>query len=289
MAKQKSVKSFLSILLSALFLFSLFAGLKATPLVRAETAGQQETINWINVNAVIKAINDIGAVEFTLESLTRLTAARTAYDYLNDREKQEIGKNTYKILTNAEAAWSTVSQGHNTAVRFIVNGAVDGILDTHANRVYFGKYRQFDDPTAVQWRVLDHSGGKMLLLSDRILAYKPYHISSAVNVSWTSCSLRTWLNGSGTSSVGGTNDIFFDNAFNSAEQTAIWDTDVNGIIPSSGAGQTGTGKENTDKVFILSSAEVQEPAFGFPITAAATDTRAAKYTPFSISQIEVCA
>ena len=104
----------------------------------------------------------------------------------------------------------------------------------------------------------------MLLLSDRILAYKPYHISSAVNVLWTSCSLRTWLNGSGTASVGGTNDIFFDNAFTAAEQTAVRDTDVNGIISSGGAGQTGTGNDNTDKVFILSSAEVQEPAFPSP-------------------------
>ena len=249
-----------------------------------QTTGPQETINWDNVNAVIEMIHDIGAVEFTSESLAEITAARNAYDALNDREKREVSN--YGDLTDAEAAFRNLSQGHNTAVRLIENGAVDGILDTHANRVYFGNYAQQvnTDPGPVLWRILNHSGSRMLLLSDKILAVKPYHESSFTTVQWTSCSLRTWLNGSGTSSVGGTNDIFFDNAFNGAEQTAVLETNVNDIIPSGGAGPGTTGGENTDKVFILSGAEVREQAFGFPVANGTTDTRAAQRTAVAQSQ-----
>lgn len=247
------------------------------------TTGPQETINRDNVNAVIEAIHSIGAVEFTSESLAGITAARTAYNALNDREKREVSN--YGDLTDAEAAFRNLSQGHDTAVRLIRNGAVDGVLDTHANRVYFGNYSQQTnaDPGPVLWRILDHSGGRMLLLSDKILAVKPYHISFST-VQWTACSLRTWLNSSGEVAYGETDDSFLNNAFNSAERLALRDTDVNDIVPSGGAGQGSTGGENNDKVFILSGAEVMETTFGFPVSTAATYTRAAQRTAVAQSQ-----
>ena len=281
-------KKTMSILVALLLLLSVFTVLKGAPVGYAEstrggggdfdqTTSAQETINWDLVNAVIEAIHDIGAVEFTSECQAMLTAARDAYDALNTKEKREV--NNYGDLTDAEAAFRNLSQGHNTAVRLIVNGAADGILDTHKNFVFIGNYNQsFTTSTyPVKWRMLDDAGGRMLLLSEWILAYKPYHVSGAVNVPWTACTLRTWLNGNGTVAMGETDDSFFNNAFNVAEQAAIYDTDVNEIL-SSGGGQGTSGAGNTDKVFILSSAEVLEPTFGFPASTAASDTRRAEST-----------
>ena len=280
MTKNRFAKKALSIMLSLVFLFSVFAVAEVLPVGYAEQGNGEgyDTINWDKVNAAIEAIHDICAVEFTAECMARINAARAAYDALNGREKREVSN--LGDLTDAEAAFHHLSQGHNTAVRFIADGAVDGILDTHENRVYFGSYDPAGDSSAepILWRMLDHSGGKMLLLSDKILDARSYHISDAVHVSWSTCSLRTWLNGSDEGIAGETDNSFFNNAFSGVEQAAVRDTDVNEIIPSGSTGQTGTGYENIDKVFILSSAEVMNPAFGFPDSTAATDTRAAELT-----------
>ena len=279
MTKNRFAKKALSIMLSLVFLFSVFAAAEVLPVGYAEQGNGEgnDTINWDKVNAVIEAIHDIGAVEFTAECMAQINAARAAYDALNGREKREVSN--LGDLTDAEAAFHCLSQGHNTAVRFIADGAVDGILDTHENRVYFGSYDQTGDSSAepILWRMLDHSGGKMLLLSDKILDCRSYHISDAVHVSWSSCSLRTWLNGSNGGIAGETENSFFNNAFSGVEQSAVRDTDVNGIIPSGDTGQT-TEDGNLDKVFILSSAEVMNPAFGFPDSTAATGRRAAEGT-----------
>ncbi|MBQ3868361.1 MAG: dockerin type I repeat-containing protein [Clostridia bacterium] len=279
MTKNRFAKKALSIMLSLVFLFSVFTVAEVLPVGYAEQGNGEgyDTINWDKVNAAIEAIHDIGAAEFTAECMARINTARAAYDALNGREKREVSN--LGDLTDAEAAFHQLSQGHNTAVRFIADGAVDGILDTHENRVYFGSYAPTDDSSAepILWRMLDNSGGKMLLLSDKNLEIKPYHISDAVHVSWSTCSLRTWLNGSSEGIAGETDNSFFNNAFSSVEQSVVRDTDVNGIIPSGDTGQT-TEDGNLDKVFILSSAEVMNPAFGFPDSTAATGTRVAEGT-----------
>ena len=286
MLKNRYSKISVSVMLTMTILLSLFAVYKIVPGAQAEqrsddlnnTTGQQETVNEAAVTEVITAINNIGNVEFTSECYARINAARTAYENLNGREKQHV--RNYSRLSDAENAFNRLSKGRCTAVRFIVNGAVDGVFDTHANRVYFGNYDQQGDtdPEPVLWRILDHSDGRMLLLSDKILAVKAYHISSAVSIPWTSCSLRTWLNGNGEAVAGATDDSFFNNAFSAAEQTAVRDTNVSEILSSGGAGQGTIGLENPDKVFILSSAEVMNTAFGFTDSTAATDTRAAQST-----------
>ena len=279
MTKNRFAKKALSIMLSLVFLFSVFAVAEVLPVGYAEQGNGEgyDTINWDKVNAAIAAIHDIRAVEFTAECMARIDAARAAYDALNGREKREVSN--LGDLTDAEAAFHHLSQGHNTAVRFIADGAVDGILDTHENRVYFGSYAPTDDSSAepILWRMLDNSGGKMLLLSDKNLEIKRYHISDTVHVSWSTCSLRTWLNGSSGGIAGETDNSFFNNAFSGVEQSVVRDTDVNGIIPSGDTGQT-TEDGNLDKVFILSTAEVMNPAFGFPDSTAATGTRVAEGT-----------
>ena len=276
MKKNRFSEKALSFLLSLLFLFSAFAGLNIGPAARADY--EPVTINFEAVAAVKAAIDNIGTVEFTAECCSLIKFARDTYDAFNDIEKWYV--TNYDVLVAAENEFYNLSRGHNTAVRLIVDGAVDGMLDTHENRVYFGNYCQTsaDYTEPIKWRILDHSGGMMLLLSDKNLAVKPYHISPVVNVPWTSCTLRTWLNGSDDLVSGGTDDSFFANAFNATEQMTVSAVNPDTIGTSGSASQGGT---YTDKVFILSSGEAMNPAFGFPEATNASGTRAAECTEFA--------
>lgn len=97
--------------------------------------------------------------------------------------------------------------------------------------VLFGRYYQDRLDQPILWRVLSVSNGDALLLSEYILDTRPFDNNSNV---WENSDLKYWLNGT-----------FYNNAFSQAEKNAILD---NGSI---------------GKVFILSSAELSNTAYGF--------------------------
>ena len=74
--------------------------------------------------------------------------------------------------------------------------------------IYFGNYYQSNSSTKepIKWRVLSVNGNDAFLLADQNLDAKPYNNKRA-NVTWATCTLRTWLNGT-----------FLNMAFTSAEQ-----------------------------------------------------------------------
>ena len=226
--------------------------------------------------AVIDAINAIGQVEYTAVCRAKISAARDLYSTLNAREKTLVGN--YNSLVSAENAFRDFEQEHEKAVVLIADGAADILLDPHEDRVYYGSYVQQSGGSAepVLWRVLDNANGNMLLLSDKSLAYKAYHISDAAFVTWSACSLRAWLNESNEGVSGEANDHFFTDAFSLAEQRAISYTDCSRLGQS--GGQSQTGSDSLDKVFILSGEEVMNPAYGFDGSNAASDTRVAQIT-----------
>lgn len=117
--------------------------------------------------------------------------------------------------------------------------------------ITFGTYPQNADgldATPVKWRVLQHSGNELLLLSEDILDCKRYHGKSAdvtwydcVDITWLDCDLRHWLN-----------DDFYNMAFHAAEKERIKTTLC-----------TDNGEEcpdTEDKVFLLSVNEIKEGA-----------------------------
>ena len=57
---------------------------------------------------VIAKIHAIGTVMATTESLQKITAARTAYNALSDKQKQFISAEIIKILTDAETAYANL-------------------------------------------------------------------------------------------------------------------------------------------------------------------------------------
>lgn len=121
---------------------------------------------------------------------------------------------------------------------------------TVGNYVTFGEYPQTaagEDMTPIEWLILARYGNKALLISRYGLDAQPYNIDFT-NVTWETCTLRTWLNGT-----------FYNKAFSSAEQLAILTTNVNNSKYQCYSGWSTNGGNNTqDKVFLLSYAEANK-------------------------------
>jgi len=108
--------------------------------------------------------------------------------------------------------------------------------------------------------VLSVDGNDAFVVADQILEYGKKYNESGVNVTWETCTLRSWLN----------ND-FLNAAFTSAEQEAIYNTTVvNADNPSYG---TSGGNNTTDKIYLLSIAEASNPDYGFNATFNRNDCR----------------
>ncbi len=83
-----------------------------------------------------------------------------------------------------------------------------------------------------------------MLISKYALDWQPYH-TSWNDVTWETCTLRTWLNGT-----------FCDNTFTEEEQTRIVDTNVS--ADQNPEYSTDPGNATTDRVFLLSIKEAEK-------------------------------
>ena len=115
--------------------------------------------------------------------------------------------------------------------------------------VFFGSYEQ-DNNTAngkedIEWIVLAKEGNKVLVISKYALDCQNYN-STHTNVTWETCSLRKWLNGT-----------FINNAFSTAEQNMIQSTTVT-ADKNQWYITTSPGNNTTDKVFLLSITEANK-------------------------------
>ena len=121
---------------------------------------------------------------------------------------------------------------------------------TVGNYVTFGEYPQTaagEDMTPIEWLILARYGNKALLISRYGLDAQPYN-TDFTDVTWETCTLRTWLNGT-----------FYNKAFSSAEQSAILTTNVDNSKNQCYSGWSTSGGNNTqDKVFLLSYAEANK-------------------------------
>ena len=155
----------------------------------------------------------------------------------------------------------------------------DGDSVTTWDCVYFGSYLQSDTngdgkinandtKEPIKWRVLSVDGDKAFLLADQNLDLKVYNVTD-MDVTWETCTLRSWLNGySGSSNACGidySSDNFLNNAFSSKEQNAICNSAVinaNNFYSGTIAGTEG-GNDTRDKVYLLSIAEAKNELYGF--------------------------
>ena len=112
----------------------------------------------------------------------------------------------------------------------------------------FGAYEQdkstYNGKEAIEWRVLDKDGMSLLLISKQDQDCQQYN-TSYTDVTWESCSLRKWMNGT-----------FLNKAFNAEEQAQIQNTTVS--ADKNPEYNTNPGNATTDKVFLLSINEVEK-------------------------------
>ncbi len=140
-----------------------------------------------------------------------------------------------------------------------------------------GKADMNDEKTPIKWRVLSVEGDDVFLLADKSLDFQKYN-ASYTDVTWETCTLRSWLNGYGAEENVCQKDCssvnFMDYAFTSEEQSAIKTTNVvNDDNPKYGIEG---GTNTSDKVYLLSIDEVSDPQYGFapPIEDKSTSRRA---------------
>lgn len=156
--------------------------------------------------------------------------------------------------------------------------------------VWFGHYPQRADGKGgykndpIKWRVLSVKKGKALLLADKNLDVKPYNETYVdQTVSWKASTIRSWLNGYGSqSNRDGRSyaaDNFMDKAFTSAEQRAILRKTIK--TPTKFKRPVKKLKATKDKIFLMSTAEASNPAYGFPKNYGNAKTRQAVNTAYT--------
>ena len=114
--------------------------------------------------------------------------------------------------------------------------------------VVFGSYEQ-DNNTSngkedIEWLVLAKEGDQVLVISRYALDCIPYNRSST-SVTWETCSLRKWLNGT-----------FLNAAFSESERAMIPSVTVS--ADENPSYSTSPGNSTTDQVFLLSITEVNK-------------------------------
>lgn len=114
--------------------------------------------------------------------------------------------------------------------------------------VKFGEYEQDNDTSNgkedIEWLVLAKENSNVLLISKKALDCKSYN-TIEMDVTWETCSLRTWLNGH-----------FLNDAFTKEEQAIINTTDV--TADENPDYDTDPGNDTKDKVFLLSIEEANK-------------------------------
>jgi len=125
------------------------------------------------------------------------------------------------------------------------------VFETIGETVYFGHYEQDNDiangKEPIKWTVIDVNNGKCLLLSEKVLASKPFNNTLKEDITWENCSLRVWLN-----------DDFFQTAFSSNEREVILLSQVDNSETQDLSTISRGGSNNTeDSLFILSYTEAK--------------------------------
>ena len=183
-------------------------------------------------------------------------------------EKCEIAKRIEKILEegNFELAYDTASNFNVIEEESVINGFTTLIAGMSASSVLSvratGKYKKLNtifnerlleegigeiiefgtyQNETIRWRVIDKSGDKKLLISERAIDCKSYH---SINdyITWEKCDLRKWLN-----------EEFIKEAFSEEEQKHINKTRISN--KDNERYKTKGGNDTEDKLFLLSIEE----------------------------------
>lgn len=141
--------------------------------------------------------------------------------------------------------------------------------------IYFGHYWQNDtngdgiadkkdDKEAIKWRVLNVKGNDAFIMAEKSLDCKKYNDSYA-RITWSDCTLRSWLNGYGASynlsNKDYSSDNFIDEAFSDTEKKAILKTEV--VNDNSVLTDRYNGPNTFDQIYLLSISDINNKDYGF--------------------------
>lgn len=149
-------------------------------------------------------------------------------------------------------------------------------ITSSSDYYYYYKYEP------IKWRVLSMNGNEALLLAEKGLDKKPYNETREF-VTWETSTIRSWLNGYGSSiNKAGkdySSDNFISKAFTSDEQSAINQKTIKN--PDNVEYGTEGGNDTKDKIFLLSLEEVTNEAYGFANHEDTTTTRRTMSTDYA--------
>lgn len=213
----------------------------------------EEILGWKDTNEqIVICRNNIGEIKARREA-ERLEAERKAEERRIQAEKTK--KRLKKIAAVAIPALFAFLIVLNTIVIPNINRkagyAKYGEVLKAANvgdTIKFGKYEQDNNLSNgkedIEWSVLAKEDNSVLLISKYALDCKEYN-SITTSVTWETCSLRKWLDGT-----------FMDSAFDGAEKSIVKKTKV--LAEKNPNHSTDPGNATTDKVFLLSINEANK-------------------------------
>ena len=260
----------------------------------------KQTVTYSSSNSKIATVNKSGKVTGKKEGKVAITVVSTTnkskkakcFVYVSGKTEATATPNATKAPTSVPTATKvpTVTVTPTTTPTVTGTPTITGTpgdgnsgSDTYAGLsgprtdaegnvtydcVYFGSYPQSDatgqtkDP--IKWRILSINGTDAFLVADQNLDVYRYN-EKYEDVTWETSTIRSWLNGYGSTENAYEKDYSSDNfikkAFTAAEQAAIpYVTVVNEDNLEHG---TEGGNDTLDKIYLLSIAEVSDTAYGF--------------------------
>ena len=148
-----------------------------------------------------------------------------------------------------EEAWNIYLREPDVAAEINIIYPAAGFLPVMLGKtdtVWFGNYVQEKNgsPEPIEWQVLARENGRVLVISKYGLDHQCYN-TFETRVTWETCSLRKWLNGS-----------FLNAAFSESERAMIPSVTVS--ADKNPDYNTSPGNSTTDQVFLLSITEANK-------------------------------
>lgn len=263
----KTGKRVLSAVLTVMLAVTLFAGIPARDMavVKAATLSNPRSSSD---GVVIWDCVYFGSYPQAEVITTAMSADYTAIGSTYLQEGDLIVDDAIYTALQSASGWDSNGDIILNGTKYRRIQKADDTYTSSDNRYYYNwsdstTYHYFQYQP-VKWRVLSVNGNDALLLAGKGLDDQMYN-TVYTSVTWENSTIRSWLNGYGSSSNLQSTDYsgnnFINSAFTAAERNAIKTTTVvNAENPYYG---TGGGNDTEDRVFLLSYDEVTNPEYGF--------------------------
>ena len=195
-----------------------------TPIHIAAGLGNLEMMKWLKDQGA-----DVNATDNVGDTPMHKSARLGHLEAMKWLKEQGLDINTKNNEGKAPIYFALLNN-HEQVLQWLSDNGTD--IYAVDNIIKFGSY---------YWRVLDVQDGNALILSEKVIEARQYHLQNAA-VTWSECSLRKYLN-----------TKFFE-TFSIKDKERILDTTV--VNNNNPWYDTDGGEDTVDKIFLLSIEEV---------------------------------